>query len=258
MAKKRIDPAAKQKRQRVIAGVGIVLLVGLLVFQVPKMMKLMSPKSNGTVAVAGAPTPQATPGVPVAPGAPVAPVPQGTLIEPPIAPAPGEGQLVSFELFESKDPFLQQVKLAGGQAEGEGEGTDPEAPPTTEPPALPPDVAPPATGSDPFPGSSGGNGSGSGGSGTAAATTATIAVNGVEESVTVGADFPADDPLFTLVRLTATSAEIAIAGGSYQDGAATVTLALGKTLTLMNTTDGARYEIRLVSVGAPAAEAEDS
>jgi hypothetical protein len=50
----------------------------------------------------------------------------------------------------------------------------------------------------------------------------------------------------------ATSVEIAVAGGSYNDGAATVTLVKGKTLTLMNTTDGARYEIRLVSVGAAA------
>ena len=77
-------------------------------------------------------------------------------------------------------------------------------------------------------------------------------MNGVEETVTVAADFPADDPLFTLVKVTATSVEIAVAGGSYQDGAATVTLVLGKTLTLMNTTDGARYEIRLVSVGSAA------
>ena len=251
MARKRTDAAAaKQKRQKVIAIVGLVLLAGLLAIQVPKMMKQMNPTPASPESAAPADPIQTTPDG----GVPVVPVPSAGLVEAPLVPEPGEGQLVSFELFETKDPFRQQVKLAGagGNEGGEGGGDTGgiPAPPTVAPPTLPPDVSPPSTGSGSG-GSSGGGSTGGSGSGTAPAT-AVIAVNGVEESVAAGKDFPADDPLFTLVRLTTTSAEIAIAGGSYQDGAATVTLVLGKTLTLMNTTDGARYEIRLVSVGASA------
>ena len=44
------------------------------------------------------------------------------------------------------------------------------------------------------------------------------------------------------------AATIGIAGGNYENGAATITLAKGKTLTLMNTADGTRYVLRLVAV----------
>jgi hypothetical protein len=40
---------------------------------------------------------------------------------------------------------------------------------------------------------------------------------------------------------------IGIAGGSYQSGAQTVTLVSGRTLTLVDTADGVRYRIRLLS-----------
>jgi hypothetical protein len=81
----------------------------------------------------------------------------------------------------------------------------------------------------------------------ARATTATISVNGSNSSVTVGASFPAAAPVFTLVSLTGTAAKIGIATGSYESGATTVTLTKGKTITLQNTADGARYSLRLVS-----------
>jgi hypothetical protein len=76
---------------------------------------------------------------------------------------------------------------------------------------------------------------------------ATISVNGIAGAVTVGGSFPTSAPVFTLVSLTRTSAKIGIAGGSYENGAATVTLVKGKTVTLMNTADGARYTLRLLS-----------
>jgi hypothetical protein len=76
---------------------------------------------------------------------------------------------------------------------------------------------------------------------------ATISVNGIPGTVTVGGSFPTTAQVFTLVSLTRTSAKIGIAGGSYENGAATVTLLKGKTVTLMNTADGARYTLRLVS-----------
>jgi hypothetical protein len=76
-----------------------------------------------------------------------------------------------------------------------------------------------------------------------------IAVNGVQEQVNVAADFPAASPTFHLVSLTQTTAKIAIAGGSYASGAATITLKVGKAITLMNTADGTRYRIQLFPQG---------
>jgi hypothetical protein len=250
MAKKRLDPQAKAKRQKIIAGVGFVLLIGVLAIQVPRTMKMLNPPP----AAAPSDTPVST-STTNPDGTVATPVGDLTLVDPPLVPsadaAAVHGQLVSFELFTSKDPFVPQVKAEEGDP-----GTVPDAgvplPPAVAAPGLPPDVAVPDTGSTPP--STGGSGSGSGSTGgSAELTAATISVNGVEEAVQVGKDFPADDPLFTLVSVGASSVEIAVAGGSYNDGAATVTLVKGKTLTLMNTTDGARYEISLVSVGAPEA-----
>jgi hypothetical protein len=77
-------------------------------------------------------------------------------------------------------------------------------------------------------------------------------------SVTVGSDFPqpttaapSATPLFHLVSLTTTTAKIAIAGGSYTSGAATVTLRVNKPVTLMNTADGSRFKLILKAQGTP-------
>jgi hypothetical protein len=47
--------------------------------------------------------------------------------------------------------------------------------------------------------------------------------------------------------LTSGVARIGIAGGSYENGAATVSLKKGQAITLMNTADGTRYTLRLVA-----------
>ncbi len=44
------------------------------------------------------------------------------------------------------------------------------------------------------------------------------------------------------------SVEIGIAGGEYASGGETITLGLGKKLTLQNTADGSRYELALLAV----------
>jgi hypothetical protein len=72
-------------------------------------------------------------------------------------------------------------------------------------------------------------------------------VNGSGETVSVGAQFPASNPTFVLVSLKRSSAKITIAGGTLQGGGS-VTLKKGRPLTLMNTADGTRYVLRLVSV----------
>src|SRR5260221_3146447 len=85
----------------------------------------------------------------------------------------------------------------------------------------------------------------------AKATTATISVNGAKSTVLVGKSFPSAAPVFSLVSMTGSSAEIGIAGGSYESGAATVTLTKGKTVTLLNTADGTRYVLRLAAAAEP-------
>jgi hypothetical protein len=75
-----------------------------------------------------------------------------------------------------------------------------------------------------------------------------ISINGVSETVRVGKSFPASTPTFKLVSVTKASAQVGIAGGSLASGQQTVTLKLNKQLTLMNTADGTRYVLRLVSV----------
>jgi hypothetical protein len=65
--KNKNDAAAKAKRQTVIAGVGGVVLLGLLAFQVPRTMKMLNPPNagGGTSAATTAAAPAAT--TPLAP-----------------------------------------------------------------------------------------------------------------------------------------------------------------------------------------------
>ena len=69
--------------------------------------------------------------------------------------------------------------------------------------------------------------------------------------------FPTSDPLFVLVaeKPDAKAIVVGIVGGSYSGGDKTTTLKVGKPVTLVNTTTGARYKISLVSVGSGEAPA---
>jgi hypothetical protein len=248
MAKK-IDPKAKAKRQKIYAGVGGVILLAVLAFQVPRTLKMMHPADASsssppaaTTTTGSTPAPISAPSLSGGNASTAAAAPGGDgITDPDAVPAPQSGQLLAFGLFRSKDPFVQQLKLNG--ATGAAGVTPGSAGPTGS--------TGPATGG------------GSGGSGgakptfspakgpaapTAAPTAAVISVNGAPESVQVGGTFPATDPFFKLVSLTKKGAKISIAGGSLANGAPTVTLTKNKPLTLMNTADGTRYVLRLVSV----------
>ena len=248
MAKK-IDPKAKAKRQKIYAGVGGVILLAVLAFQVPRTLKMMHPAD----ASSSSPPPATTTGSTAAPisapslsggntatAAAAAPGGDG-ITDPDAVPAPQSGQLLAFGLFRSKDPFVQQLKLNGAAG----------AAGATPAPAGPTGSKGPATG--------GGSGGSAGATRTIAPakgpatptappTSAMISVNGAPEPVQVGGTFPATDPFFKLVSLTKKGAKISIAGGSLANGAPTVTLTKNKPLTLMNTADGTRYVLRLVSV----------
>ena len=249
MAKK-IDPKAKAKRQKIYAGVGGVILLAVLAFQVPRTLKMMHPSTETSSSPAPATTTSATPTPISAPSlaggnaaaSTAAAAPGGDGISDPDAiPAAESGQLLAFGLFRSKDPFVQQLSLNGatgatGVVPASAGATGPTGPATGSARASRSRRRQPVSAST-VP--------------TAAATSAAISVNGAPESVKVGGNFPAAKPYFKLVSLTKKGAKISIAGGSLENGAPTVTLTKNKALTLMNTADGTRYVLRLVSVSWP-------
>jgi len=248
MAKK-IDPKAKAKKQKIIAGIGGVLLLGLLAFQVPRTMKMLHP-ANANESVSSAPSTTATTTGPIAAPslsggnatAASASVGGDGISDPDAVPLPESGQLLAFGRFRTKDPFVQQLRLdcASGDCASSSTSSSPAAGGTSKPPA-----SKPATGAS-APSFTGGTATPS--AATPASTSAVISVNGAAQTVQVGGTFPTPEPAFTLVSLTKQGAKIGIAGGSLQNGKATVTLKKGRALTLMNTADGTRYVLRLVSV----------
>jgi hypothetical protein len=248
MAKK-IDPKAKAKRQKIIAGIGGVLLLGLLAFQVPRTMKMLHPP-NANESASSAPSTAATTTGPIAAPslsggnatAASASVGGDGISDPDAVPLPESGQLLAFGRFRTKDPFVQQLRLncASGDCASTSTSSSPAKGGTSTPPASKAGTgssAPSSAGRTAAPPVA-----------TAAPTSAAISVNGAAQTVQVGGTFPTPDPAFTLVSLSRQGARIGIAGGSLQNGKATVTLKKGKPLTLMNTADGTRYVLRLISV----------
>jgi hypothetical protein len=229
MAATKTDPlAAKQAKQKKILIALSIVLVAVLAIQLPRIMG----GSKGSSEAAPAADATAAPGTtdPAAAPAPTVAAAQTapTTLAPEAAPQAGQAQLASFSLFETKDPFVQQVEPedqsagaggAGGSTKGSGDGA----------------IA-----------------KGAGGSGgkqaPAEITNATISVNGDAQAVSVKESFPADEPMFVLASLTSKVARIGIAGGSLKNGK-TVPLGLGKSLTLVDTATGARYTLKLLYVG---------
>ncbi len=237
MAKTIDTNAAKQRKQKIIlAALGVVLLA-VAAIQVPKLLGGSSPApavaidATGTTGGTGATGLSAgsttTTTVPAG-------VPRAVLVGVTVGfagrtPA-GEGQLRSFTLFKSKDPFVQSLPTeTSGSTTSTGE------------PTL----------SDTQPGSAGGS-AGGGDSSTAPAAGAplfaTIAVNGKDVPLGVKDLFPPKQKLFVLVSLNRKTAKIAVAGGAFTD-AQMITLRLGQNLTLVNTATGARYSLKLLFVG---------
>jgi hypothetical protein len=257
MAPKKDPLKAKQAKQKKIAIGGGVLLLALLAFQVPRTMKLLHPPGNVTTSASTTPA-ATTPGsTPLAPpsldGSSASPASAGTtgssgsgsatsadgVVDASSGMAASSGQLISFNRFKSKDPFVQQVSdcttgdcssapAPASAASGSGSGSNSGTTGTSTP----------------------SGGSGSGGSALKTVTTASISVNGTVSKITVGKTFPSGDPVFVLVSLQAKAAKISISGGSLEGGAPSVTLSLGKTVKLQNTADGSLYTLELVGTSA--------
>lgn len=245
---KKTDLKAKEKKQKIIAAVGGVLLLGLLAFQVPRTMKMLNqsatpppPPATAPSTVPTDPSVLPTPGA-VGEGAGPTASGGGTLVDSDLQPTAATGQLEAFGRFSSKDPFVEQIQEPGSGGSGSsGSGSSSSGSGGSKQPSEPGDGGVVGKPSAP----SGGGGS----KPSAAAGSAVISVNGTEETVAVGGDFPKDSPVFTLVKLVGGEARIAIAGGALASGSPTTTLEKGKTLTLVNTADGTRYELKLVSDG---------
>jgi hypothetical protein len=219
-----------KQRQIVILAVGGVLLGGLLLFQVPRTLKMLEGSEAAPVQQPSQSTPAPTP---VSPTATPAPTPT-----PGSFPATSDGsspQHVALTRFTSKDPFVQQVNPNGAAGTGSSESASSSQPS----PAAPAESETSAGSGAVTAGSS---------SGTSAGTTATIAVNGAEETVSVAGTFPQGNPVFKLVSVTDDSAKVGVASGKLKGGTQTVTLNRGEPLTLLNTVDGKRYRLELVSV----------
>ena len=236
----KFDPKAKAKRQKIIAGVLGLVLVGVLVFQAPKILSMFGGGSS-TTATEPAATPPPAPAAPApaTPGAPApatpAPAATGTpsLVDSDPAPVPSDGQLVTFDRFESKDPFVPQVT-----DDPAGQASAPSAPAGGD-----------AKTAEPKQQNSGGGGATSSPQPAPqqVSNTVSIAVNGTEHEVSPGGSFPEDDPIFRLTSLKKGTARVGIVGGGYANGAPTITLKKGgKPVTLMNTADGTTYVLRYV------------
>jgi hypothetical protein len=238
-----IDPKAKAKRQKIIAVVGGVILVVLVAWRVPPVIALMNkkPPAQGSTPVT-APVPVAPiPGAPVSPDVPPASSSgSGDLADSDPVPVAGPGQLVSFGRFVSKDPFAPQAGKRCADDNGASVACPASTPgstaakPKTPIKAPEPDVSEPdsmPTPKSPAPGTG----------------RAQISVNGQTEGVSVNTTFPSADPVFKLVSVSVKSAKIAVDGGSYATGAGAITLRKGEAVTLVNTADGTRYLVVLVS-----------
>ena len=221
---------AKDRRAKKLAIGGAVLLAILLAWEVPHYLgggKKSSAPAATTTATDTTPgtTPAATaPGV-VAAGA--TPVTSTKLPNSDLPPRHSKQQLTGFSTFASKDPFAQQVTADTG-ATGTSSTAQPSS--TTASSTTASRSKPVLTSARSL----------------ARSGAVRISVNGRPESVRIGASFPSSNPVFRIVSVSRAGVRIGIADGSYSSGAQTVSLALNRTATLVDTTNGAHYKLRLL------------
>jgi len=251
MAKKVDLKAVKAAKQKKIAIGGAVLFVGVLAFSVPHTLKMLhpsqpKPKAAHSLSPHATPTATAPVAIPL-PGVPVANSSTGAaVLTAELAPAAREGQLsVLSASFKSKDPFRQLINADATASTSSDTTAKPAKPAKPVPTLKVVPSTPPAATSSVIPGAA-----------PAVQTpflSAVISVNGVREGVDVKVDFPAASPVFHLVKVTKTTVKISVAGGALANGKQTLTLRRGKPLTLVNTADGTRYRLLLVSTSRAAA-----
>ena len=223
--------AARERKQKIFVVVGGLLLLALLAFQLPKLLGgSSSPEAAATETASTLPGQVTSPPA----GTSTPPVAGSTAPSAHATTVAATSKLSSFSAFRPKDPFVQQV-VTGTSVEGAGSSV--------------------AVGdaAKALKGAKGAGATSKFSTAVKAGTSATIVtVNGARQVVVPGMRFPAADPLFVLVaeKPGAKAIVIGIVGGAYSGGQRATTLKVGKPLTLVNTTTGARYKISLVSVGS--------
>ena len=226
------------RRQKQFIAVGSVALLALLGFELPKLLGGGAETAPAVTTV----SPSLVGSSPIA-GAGKLPDTDRVVIQ------RDSNQLLSFGLFKSKDPFIQQLSTNALPATTTSKGpTGPIGVGLTPVTTTTPETS---TGASVTTSSSPGT--------TPAATTPTapataptdvlISTNGVCQRVALKGTFPFNEDIFQVVSIApdGKSVEIGVVGGSYDSGQATATLKLGETLTLVNTADGTRYVIALNS-----------
>jgi hypothetical protein len=228
---------AKDRRAKKLAIGGGVLLAILLAWEVPhflggKKSSAPAPATTTTVGTTYSGTTPVTTTPTTATGVPTAAATPATSTKLPnsdLLPRHSKQQLTGFSTFASKDPFAQQVTADTGLTGSAGSSS-------TTPPQSTTTTATTAQRNKPV---------------LTARTLAQsgavrILVNGRPESIRVGASFPSSNPVFRLVSVSRAGVRIGIANGSYSSGAQTVSLALNRTVTLVDSTNGVRYKLQLL------------
>jgi hypothetical protein len=205
----------KDAKQRKLLIVLVPVFLGLAAWQGPPMYKALfsspAPPPLPPAQTTAAPTDPTAPPTTQQGGTSTTAAPDGLSDTDPL-PSAGIDRLISFSRFSARDPFKVTVGQSGAAI---GSGTDDSG----------------SSGSD------------------QQATSALFEVNGSSQTVSVGDSFPAGDPTFKLVSLTSEKAVVGLATGTFEGGKETVEVAVGEQLQLV-ADDGARYTIKLVSVGS--------
>ena len=250
MATKVEAAAAKQRQQKIILIAGGVIFAALLAIQGPKLMKQL--KGSKTAAPPVATTPAAdggtgTASTPSTTGGTTTTAPSGVatrggqsaqvagvVIRSAGTPVAGEGQLFSLSAFKPKDPFVQQVSNAtAGSGTTDGgiatTGTTGATTGTTGTTTTGGIVTPTTSSPTVF-------------------AYATLMVNGKPQQLQLKQVFPKGQPTFVLQAVGKNFVKVGVAGGKFTGGGS-VKLDKGQTVTLMNTSTGQRFVMKLVFTG---------
>jgi hypothetical protein len=238
----------KAQRQKKILAVSSVILLAVVGFQLTRV--LGGGKNSAAPAVLS--TAASLPVSPLA--APLAAVPAKLPNTDRIVIPHDSDQLLSFGLFKSKDPFVQQLSskspalpslpvrkktIPAPKPPNAGVGLTPVTTTTTPTSTVPTPAnpVPPATTTP----------STTPAAPTTAPTSVLISTNGICQTVALNGTFPATEDIFRVVSIAqdGKSIKIGVVGGAYDSGQVTATLKLGEKLTLVNTADGTRYVIAL-------------
>jgi hypothetical protein len=245
--------AARQKKILAVSSLILLVVVGF------ELTKVLGHGKDSAAAPVVLPTVPSVPGSP-SPLAALAPAKLPNTDR--IVVQHDSDQLLSFGLFRSKDPFVQQLsgtavppsslpvrktpvtkipapkppsKIGVGVTPVTTTTTPTSTVPTPANPVPPVPTTPPTTPSTTPPAPP------------TAPASVLISTNGICQAVAVNGTFPATEDIFRVVSIAedGKSIKIGVVGGAYDSGQVTATLKLGEKLTLVNTADGTRYVIAL-------------